>query len=382
MAEGPVDEALVAEQADQRPEQARRDLRHQLLHAQHPAELPLVRVVELGVAGRRRLAVLPAVDDAAQLAAQGDAEVERGADALGAERQAVPGRVAGEEDAALGALAQLVGDPVALVADPVGVEVFGQQLGRLAHVEARVEGADADAQLVAGGEAPAVAGGHVAAVDPDLEVLAAALGVDLEAARERRVGRLVAVAVGQHAAPAERVDDERGGDHAAVGVDRDRAVAVGRGRPAVHLGGLEAGVAVAPEQLAELAVVEGGEGEGEAVAGVAVRGVHQQRVEALALGVHQAQRFHPHGGDAAGRGLALADLVAIDDQHVGARIRPARGRPRDRRSWRRRSARHGCRRAESAPRRVWSLGSARRREYPPAIIPRCVRDRYDLDPCS
>ena len=60
-----------------------------------------------------------------------------------------------------------------------------------------------------GGEGPAVAGGDVAAVDPDLEVLAAAAGVDLEPARERRVGRLVAVAGGEHPAPAERVDDER-----------------------------------------------------------------------------------------------------------------------------------------------------------------------------
>ena len=140
---------LAPSRRDHRPQQPRRDLRHEPLHAQHPAELPLVRVVELGVARGGLLAVLPAVDDAAQLASQGDAEVERGADALGAERQAVAGRVAGEEDAALGAGAQLVRDPVALVADPVGVEVFGEQLGRLADVEARVEGADADAQLVA-----------------------------------------------------------------------------------------------------------------------------------------------------------------------------------------------------------------------------------------
>ena len=64
----------------------------------------------------------------------------------------MPGRVAGEEDAALGAAAQLVGDPVALVADPVAAEVLGEQLGRLADVEAGVEGADADPQLVAAGK--------------------------------------------------------------------------------------------------------------------------------------------------------------------------------------------------------------------------------------
>ena len=57
--------------------------------------------------------------------------------------------------------AQLVGDPVALVAHRVALEVLGQLHRGVLHVEARVEGADADAQLVARREAPAVAGGHV-----------------------------------------------------------------------------------------------------------------------------------------------------------------------------------------------------------------------------
>jgi len=167
-----------------------------------------VGVVELGVACGGLLAALPSLDHAAQLAAERDPEVERGADPLGAERQAVPGRVAGEEDAALGRPAQLVGDPVALVADPLPPKVLGEQLGGVADVEAGVEGADPDPQLVLGREGPTVAGRDVAAVDPDLQVLAGALGVDLQPARERRVGRLVAVARGQHAPPAERVDDE------------------------------------------------------------------------------------------------------------------------------------------------------------------------------
>src|SRR4051794_40395115 len=77
-----------------------------------------------------------------------------------------------------------------------------------------------------------------------------------------------------------------GGVGAAVVPDGAPAVAVdgaaGGGGPPVHLGGLEAGVAVAPEQLTELAVVEGREGPRQPVAGVAVRRVHQQRIEALA----------------------------------------------------------------------------------------------------
>ena len=106
-----------------------------------------------------------------------------------------------------GGLPQPVRDPVALVALGRQVEPLGQLDGRLLDVEARVEAADADPELVVGGEAPAVAGGDDAALDPDLEVVAAAAGMDLEAARERRVGRLVAVV--EDPAPAERVDDQR-----------------------------------------------------------------------------------------------------------------------------------------------------------------------------
>src|SRR4051794_39510758 len=169
-----------------------------------------MRIVELGVAGGGALTVLPSVDDPPQLPPQRDSEVERGADPLGAERQAVAGRVAGEENPALGAAAQLVGNPVALVADAVGIQVFGEKLGGGADVKTGIEGADPDPQLVTGRERPSVAGGDVAAVDPDLQVLAFALGVDLEPARERRVGGVGALAPGQHPAPSPRGGRERG----------------------------------------------------------------------------------------------------------------------------------------------------------------------------
>ena len=68
------------------------------------------------VAGERLLARAAPVEHRAQLAPAGEPEVERRADPLGGERQAVPGRVAGEEHAVLDGAAQLVGDPVALVA--------------------------------------------------------------------------------------------------------------------------------------------------------------------------------------------------------------------------------------------------------------------------
>jgi hypothetical protein len=75
-----------------------------------------------------------------------------------------------------------VRDPVALVADRLPLEVLGQEHGGVLDVEARVEGAHADAKLVARGEAPAVPGRDVATVDPDLHLVAGAPRVDLEAA--------------------------------------------------------------------------------------------------------------------------------------------------------------------------------------------------------
>ena len=72
--------------------------------------------------------------------------------------------------------------------------------------------------------------------------------VDLEPAAERRVGRLVA-ALGEHPSPAERVDDQRRVQVAAVGVD-------GEARAPVDLRRLEARVALREEVLAQRAVVE------------------------------------------------------------------------------------------------------------------------------
>ena len=64
----------------------------------------------------------------------------------------MPGGVAGEEDAVLDGRPQLVGDPVALVAHGLGAEVLRELHRVVLHVEARVEGADADPQLLAAGK--------------------------------------------------------------------------------------------------------------------------------------------------------------------------------------------------------------------------------------
>ena len=124
------------------------------------------------VARQRLGAVLAALEHGAQFAPERDPEVERRADALGGQRQAVARAVAGEEHAVLGRGAEAVGDPVALVAVRLGGDVLEQPQRRLLDRIVRVERADADAQLVAGRERPAVAGVDVARVDPQLEVLA------------------------------------------------------------------------------------------------------------------------------------------------------------------------------------------------------------------
>src|SRR5687767_6005871 len=99
----------------------------------------------------------------------------RRAYSLRGHRQAVAGGVAREEDAVVDGVADLVRDPVALVADCVLAEVRCEPDRRILDVVARVERADADPQLVVGREAPAVAGRDVRAVDPELEVGAGAV---------------------------------------------------------------------------------------------------------------------------------------------------------------------------------------------------------------
>ena len=249
----------------------------------------------------------------------------------------------------------------------------------LLDVEAGVEGADPDPQLVAGGEATsrsrrARSGGRSRSRGPR---------------RCRRGGPRGRARAARRAAGSRRRGQHRGASRARRRraareiVPRSVSTAIapsplaGAARP-FTLAVSNVGVAVAPEQLAELAVVEGREGPGEAVAGVAVGGVHDQRAEALALGVHQAQ------SPAATRSGCRRPRSGARRSRSGRRparrrpSRPARGRPPARRSWRRRSARRGCRRAASARRRAWSLAPASTREGirpGSAIIRRRVRDR-------
>jgi len=252
--------------------------------------------------------------DGAQLAPGGDAEVERGADPLPRQRQAVPRRVAHEEHAVLGRRAQAVREPVALEAHRVAAEPLHQRDGRLPDVVARDVGADPDAPLARRRHRPGVAATHDVALDPDVEVDAAGVvRMDLEATGDRGVGRLHVRAPAEHPPPAERVDDQRRGERAAVGDDR-LAVAA-----ALDLRDLEARrAALLPQRQAQLAVVECAPAPGQPEARGPVRSVERHARELLADRPLDAHRVQPWGRRGAGARGAFADLVAVDDEHVGA----------------------------------------------------------------
>src|SRR5687767_14277857 len=103
--------------------------------------------------------------------------------------------IAGEENASGYRFAQSVRDPVALISDRVPAKAVGQLQCRLLDVEARIERAHANAHFVISGEAPPVPGRHDRSLDPYLQVLARAVWMHFEAARERCVRWLIAVRV-------------------------------------------------------------------------------------------------------------------------------------------------------------------------------------------
>src|SRR5262249_60695699 len=118
----------------------------------------------------RLVAALLTGDNEAELVPELDPEVEGGPDPLCGQRQAVARRIADEEDPVLRALPELVGDPVALIANRGAVQVIGQQHGGVLDAEARGEAADADPLPVMSGKPPSVACGDGPPLDPALAI--------------------------------------------------------------------------------------------------------------------------------------------------------------------------------------------------------------------
>ena len=138
--------------------------------------------------------------------------------------------------------------------------------------------------------------------------------MDLQAARERRLGRLDRLrAAGQHPPPAEAVDQQAGLDVAAVGVDDVACAAVDLGRLERRL------AALLPQQRAQPRVVEGRERLGQVPAHGRADRVHDHLLEGLLDRALQAEVDQPRGGCAARRRLALPDLVAVEHQDPRAR---------------------------------------------------------------
>src|SRR5438552_3792442 len=122
MPERPAGESLVTHSLERPCQHSRRDAWDEALDPQQPAEVEVVARRAGRVALEGGLARGAALEHAPKLAAAGDAEVEGGSDSLGGERQAIAGRVADEEHAAIGGRPKLVRDPVALVAHGVAVQ--------------------------------------------------------------------------------------------------------------------------------------------------------------------------------------------------------------------------------------------------------------------
>ena len=227
---------------------------------------------------------------------------------------------------------------------------------RLLDVVARVERADADAQLVARRERPAVARADHALVDPQLEVVAACRR-DGPRARAR-AARPAAGRAGRRRARAASRARRRS---AARARRRGRSCTdVARGAP-VDLRGLELrpGAALLPQQRAQLPVVERGERPAAAASARSARGVWTSsepkvwRIDGLAArgcaATRSARRTRTSGARRSRSGRAPARA---------RRSRAARARPRGRRTRRRRSGRRSRRRAGCARRRAWWLGRA------------------------
>ena len=184
--------------------------------------------------------------------------------------------------------------------------------GRLLDVVARVERADADPHLVARGERPAVARARRSPcgstprgprTDPP--------GWTSSPRESSASGGWTLSSAPEHAPPAERVDEQRRRDVAAVGVDRrcrcGRRPSRSRTRPPT-----------APTAARTAAGSRRSRTSTPIGQRAVVRRVDDQRVEGLEDRILEPEVAQPLGRSGACGGLALADLVAVEHQHAGA----------------------------------------------------------------
>ena len=235
-------------------------------------------------------------------------------DAFCRQRQAVARGVAGEEDVAGGRVAELVRDPVALVADRFAIEAIRQLHRRLLDVEAGVEGADTDPHLVTGGEAPPVAGRHDER------------SIQISRSRPRRRDGPRGLARAARQAADSRSPRTRRHPSASTTSGASTVAAVGddRSARAVPAAASARPRTVAVSKSASLCA------QSSRRAPCSRRSRTSTAADAVPWGVwitrsrtsggpsRRPRALRATGGRRAGRGLALADLVAVEDQHPGA----------------------------------------------------------------
>ena len=313
--ERPPARPLAAHDRQQRGQRARRQRRDQALQAEGERGRTARgrRRSRRTPRARPRAACRPPAPRAAR-APQRDAEVEGGSNPLARQRDAVAGAVADEEHAVLGRRAQLVREPVALVADGLGVEPARHLLRRLLDVVARLVGADADAPLAA----------------PRAPTTRSRSGPP--SGRSRRRGRCRAPSCGWTSRPREM--RASGGWTLAPGPSTRRqpsastiSGAVRSPRSVLHRLARRARRTLAisnrasrllPQRRAQLAVVEARPAPRQPEARRAVRRVERHALELLPDRALDAHRVQPRRRRRAGGRRALADLVAVDHEHVGA----------------------------------------------------------------
>ena len=342
VAERPVDEALAAPSARAGGPSRRGGTRGtacwtRSIHSNFQRWEPLKAVV----AGERLASRLARPSSTARSSRpQAIAEVEGGADPLGGQRQAVTGRVAGEEDAAYRSPAAAGGGSscpgsgrsrgrVARRADTVGSLTWKR--GSKEPTPTRSSSPPESSSRTRPGRRRARSRSRgPRRYRPD--------GPRGRARAGRRAAAVLAVA--EDAAPAEGVDDERRRDDPAVGLrpspTRRRCATASRGRRPWRSRTRRRTRAQRSSQ--SVAVVEGREGPGQVASALSSCGVWTtSSSKRLADRVHRGRAPRSQlGRGRAGGGLPSRRSRSGRARAPARRTRPARGRPSARRSWRRR----------------------------------------------
>lgn len=159
-AEAAVDQSPATKQPQSGRQEPRRQCRDDPLQVPGDCESPAMASAERCVTFNRFGPRAALGEHGCQLAAARDAEVERGADALPREGEAVTGGVPYEEDRFLSGGTQTMGEPVALVTNRLEPETLGQRDGGSAYVVGGSVRGDANASLPGRRHPPTVSSSH------------------------------------------------------------------------------------------------------------------------------------------------------------------------------------------------------------------------------